>query len=69
MAGVASNTAIHRKASRVWPHWNRKCRPPGQYQIVIPVLSEVEPYALRGARTVPGGEPAARRVPTRLATR
>src|SRR4051794_30017437 len=30
-------------------------------------VSEVEPYASRGARTVPGGGPAVRRAPTRHA--
>src|SRR5262249_33653261 len=29
------------------------------------VVPEVEPYASRGARTVPGGEPPARGAPTR----
>src|SRR5262245_21190542 len=29
------------------------------------VVSEVEPYASRGARTVPGGEPPVREAPTR----
>jgi hypothetical protein len=32
----------------------------------LSVVSEVEPYASRGARTVPGGEPTARWAPTRL---
>ena len=31
----------------------------------LSVVSEVEPYASRGARTVPGGEPPAREAPTR----
>src|SRR5947208_2750596 len=35
----------------------------------LSAVSEVEPYASRGARTVPGGEPAARRAPTRRRTR
>jgi hypothetical protein len=34
-------------------------------KIALSVLSAVEPYASRGARTVPGGEPTARWAPTR----
>ena len=37
------------------PRWKRQ----------LSAVSAVEPYASRGARTVPGGEPAARRAPTR----
>ena len=36
------------------PRWKRQ----------LSAISTVEPYAPRGARTVPGGEPAARRAPT-----
>jgi len=58
MAGVVSTTDYHPEAPEF-----------GLTEAAHSVLSEVEPYASRGARTVPGGAPAARRAPTLRATR
>src|SRR5262245_11697663 len=57
-AGAASDTE-HR-----CPTAPRQASP----DAALPVISAVEPYASRGARTVPGGEPPAREAPTRHST-
>ena len=50
-----SSSATSHLHGHVWPRWKRQ----------LSAVTAVEPYASRGARTVPGGEPAARRAPTR----
>ncbi len=59
IVGVASTTEIR---SRGDPRL-------ASLKTALSVVSEVEPYASRGARTVPGGEPTARWAPTRRCAR